>query len=44
MTKKSSKIKSDPGELVKPDPAEEKLDRSEELISKESVRETLLEI
>ena len=44
MAKKSSKIKNDPGESVKPDPAEEKLDRSEELISKESVRETLLEI
>jgi hypothetical protein len=44
VAKKSSKVRSDPGESVEPDPAQEKLDRSEQLIKNKAVKEALLEI
>jgi hypothetical protein len=44
MSKKPSKIKSDPGKTREPTPQEEKLDRAEELSTKEDVREALLDI
>ena len=44
MAKKSSKVRNDPGESAKPDPAEENLDRSEELLGDEAVKEALLDI
>ena len=44
MAKKTSKIRNDPGESVKPDPAEKKLDRSEELSLDKAVHEVLLEV
>ena len=44
MAKGASKVKSSPGESVKPDLVEEKLDRADELCNKKAVREALLEI
>ena len=44
MAKKTSKIKNDPGDAVKPDPAEEQLDRSKELSTDKAVKEVLLEL
>lgn len=42
--KKPSKIRNDPGEVDKPLPEEEGLDRSEELCHKKDVREALIDI
>ena len=44
MAKKASKVRNDPGESVKPDPVEKKLDRSDELLGNKDVKEALLDI
>ena len=44
MSKKTSKIRTDPGELPEKPEAEENLDRSEQLAEREDIREALLDV
>jgi hypothetical protein len=44
MSKASKKVRFDPGEVHEPSEAEESLDRSEQLIGKEAVKDALLDI